>query len=125
MIQRLIATPDWADFKKIKLIYLEAWTLTIETGEKHVVDHIVPLQSPIVCGLHCEFNLRAITYDENDKKSNKHWPDQWESGQMALFSDFEGVPGILAPPEAVQGLERASGGSQQVPKTGNLVAIAT
>jgi hypothetical protein len=45
------------------------------TGQKWEVDHIVPLQSPLVCGLHNEFNLRVITRFENRSKNNRHWPD--------------------------------------------------
>lgn len=45
--------------------------LTRETGIPHQVDHIVPLQSKIVCGLHVEHNLRVITATENARKKNK------------------------------------------------------
>jgi hypothetical protein len=39
------------------------------------VDHIVPLQSDIVCGLHNEFNLTVITKKANSEKRNYFWPD--------------------------------------------------
>lgn len=45
------------------------------TGEKWEVDHIVPLQSKLVCGLHNEFNLQVITQRENSSKRNYRWPD--------------------------------------------------
>jgi 5-methylcytosine-specific restriction endonuclease McrA len=45
--------------------------LTKLTGERYVVDHIVPLISDEVCGLHVPWNLRVITQEENLRKSNK------------------------------------------------------
>ena len=55
----------------IRNLYLQAMALTKITGEKYVVDHIIPLINPIVCGLHVPWNLRVITQEENLKKSNK------------------------------------------------------
>ena len=69
-----LATPKWADVQKMLDIYSESVELTKSTGVKHEVDHIIPLTSDIVCGLHCEHNLRVITKTENNNKSNKHQP---------------------------------------------------
>jgi 5-methylcytosine-specific restriction endonuclease McrA len=52
-------------------LYLQAMELTKLTGERYVVDHIVPLISDEVCGLHVPWNLRVITQEENLRKSNK------------------------------------------------------
>jgi len=68
---KLQATPPWVDFDKIKEIYEEADRLSKETGEIYVVDHIVPLNHPLVCGLHVPWNLQILTFSENSKKSNK------------------------------------------------------
>lgn len=68
------ATPKWLTRKQkeeIKQLYLIAVTMTKTTGERYVVDHIVPLISDEVCGLHVPWNLRVITQEENLKKSNK------------------------------------------------------
>lgn len=68
------ATPIWLNTKQkqdIKNLYMQAVTLTKITGERYVVDHIVPLINPEVCGLHVPWNLRVITQEENLKKSNK------------------------------------------------------
>jgi len=72
---KMRATPKWADLDAIELIYLEAERMSRETGVKHEVDHIVPLRSKIVSGLHCESNLRVMPAFDNRSKGNRHWPD--------------------------------------------------
>lgn len=91
-----MATPVWADDLKIKALFLEAEKRRASTGTPHDVDHIVPLNSPmvqslngntiskidfigplipVVQGLHCEANLRVTTEKENRLKSNTKWPN--------------------------------------------------
>jgi hypothetical protein len=68
------ATPKWITAEQklaMRQLYLQAMELTKLTGERYVVDHIVPLLSDEVCGLHVPWNLRVITQEENLKKSNK------------------------------------------------------
>jgi len=68
------ACPSWLtreQKKQINDLYLTARKLTAATGEKYVVDHIVPLRSDVVCGLHVPWNLRVITHEENCRKSNR------------------------------------------------------
>jgi hypothetical protein len=61
---KLQAMPKWADREKIKQIYATR-------PEGYHVDHIIPLQHPLVCGLHCEFNLQHLPAAENISKHNK------------------------------------------------------
>lgn len=72
---KLQATPKWADFEKIEEFYKEAERLSKIHSRHYHVDHVVPLRSKIVCGLHWEGNLQVIPADENRRKGNRHWPD--------------------------------------------------
>jgi hypothetical protein len=68
------ASPPWLTRKQkqeMRELYKIAMTMTKTTGEQYVVDHIVPLRSEFVCGLHVPWNLRVITQEENLKKSNQ------------------------------------------------------
>jgi hypothetical protein len=71
---QLQALPMWADLDAISSVYKKAQ----EMGAGYHVDHIVPLISKFVCGLHCEANLQVITAEENIRKNNRWWPDMWE-----------------------------------------------
>lgn len=73
--KRLRATPAWANDFFISEIYDLAVRRTKATGFEWHVDHIVPLKSPLVCGLHVEHNLRVVPALENLQKGNRHWPD--------------------------------------------------
>jgi hypothetical protein len=70
-----LATPPWLTPRQkaeIRNLYIIAITMTKTTGERYVVDHIVPLRSEVVCGLHVPWNLRVLTQEENLAKSNQH-----------------------------------------------------
>lgn len=88
------ATPAWAN----QFFIDEAYELArLRTEQKTggvgawQVDHIVPMKSRLVCGLHVEHNLRVIPAIENLRKKNHWWPN---------------MPGVDAPnlaAEAVRG----------------------
>lgn len=73
-INQELATPPWADRSSILEIYKKAHELTSSTGVKHQVDHIVPITSKLVCGLHVQNNLQILDKIENIKKGNRMWP---------------------------------------------------
>lgn len=73
--QKLCATPAWANFDAIEELYEVAAAATEIFDTPFEVDHIVPLKSKLVCGLHWEGNMRVITKDENRRKKNSVWPD--------------------------------------------------
>lgn len=64
------ATPIWANMVSIKAFYDHARLMSDLTGIPHEVDHIIPLQHKLVCGLHCETNLRVVTKEVNRIKNN-------------------------------------------------------
>jgi len=63
------ATPAWAKLDLIKEIYKQASAAGME------VDHIIPLQGKLVCGLHVENNLQFLTKSENSRKKNSYSPE--------------------------------------------------
>ena len=72
---KLQATPKWANKFFMQEAYRLASLRTKVTGITWHVDHIVPLKSKFVCGLHVEHNLQVIPGVENIRKKNRYWPD--------------------------------------------------
>lgn len=66
------ATPQWFNKEEVKYIYEIAKEKNLE------VDHMVPLNSRFVCGLHVQDNLRCISKELNRMKRNIYWPDMWD-----------------------------------------------
>lgn len=71
--RRRAATPQFLsllDKQKIKQIYELARDCSVITGEPYEVDHVVPINGKIVCGLHVPWNLQVIPAYQNRKKRN-------------------------------------------------------
>ncbi len=68
MIKRK-AMPVWADKTALRKIYEKAIKRRM-AGEDVQIDHVVPLQHKLVCGLHVHYNLRVIHRLKNAEKSN-------------------------------------------------------
>lgn len=71
------AMPKWANKKTMNSIYRQAKNMQKSDGVLRHVDHIVPLNHPLVSGLHCEFNLQILTAKENISKKNKFDPNNF------------------------------------------------
>jgi hypothetical protein len=67
--RNLKSEPCWAEKDRIGIVYSKAQEFGME------VDHIVPLVSEKVCGLHVWHNLQLLALEENRRKSNQVWPD--------------------------------------------------
>lgn len=68
------ATPPWLTtlhLQEMKQIYKDAGEISALTGRQHHVDHIIPLISKKVCGLHVPWNLQILEAAENIAKSNR------------------------------------------------------
>lgn len=68
-VSKLRAVPIWFDANKVLAIYERARERGLH------VDHIVPLRSKLVCGLHVHTNLEALPATMNKSKGNRYWPD--------------------------------------------------
>ena len=64
----------WAKFSDTVCFYREAHELTARTGIQHEVDHIIPLRSKAVSGLHCVENLQVLTAAANNAKGASFTP---------------------------------------------------
>lgn len=71
---KLNAVAKWGNEFFIEEVYELARRRTKATGLRYEVDHIVPLQNKLVCGLHWEGNFQIITKEENLSKGNRWWP---------------------------------------------------
>ena len=75
--------PKWADKRRLHSFYRMANDLGL------TVDHIVPLQGTLICGLHVENNLQLMSYSDNCAKGNRF---SWTSDPLigpptAMVSD--------------------------------------
>ena len=79
------AQPPWQDPIPIRHIYAEARRRRLN-GEDVEVDHIMPLQHALFCGLHVPWNLQIVPKALNAWKSNEFHP---EHPQQQLFDECD------------------------------------
>ena len=65
------ATPSWVDEGKIEFFYKQAALMNQQFPEmRYEVDHIIPLNSHLVCGLHTHENMQILSAKQNRSKKN-------------------------------------------------------
>ena len=93
MAMKRKATPAWLDAEhrlRIQAIYAATQQLQEATATTYHVDHIVPLVSSVVCGLHVWWNLRPLTERENTTKLNVFDPLLYPEQGVVAFPAGDG-----------------------------------
>lgn len=78
----VLSVPYWVTRDELQAMKAQALKVTEATGHLHVLDHIVPLNHPRVCGLTVPWNLQIIHWRANLSKSNF-----WCDDQLDLFAE--------------------------------------
>lgn len=68
------ATPQWSNLQAIRDMYVTCRLFSTPENPLQM-DHIVPLLSDLVCGLHVPCNLQVLPAKLNQRKGNRYWPD--------------------------------------------------
>jgi hypothetical protein len=70
--KRKYAQPKWVSSSDLLSVYAQAKRVSDMIGYEYHVDHIVPLQGELVCGLHVPWNLQIIPAWQNLQKQNSY-----------------------------------------------------
>ena len=77
------AIPAWCETAAIAILYRIRKNRSRYRGEHHV-DHVIPLQNDLVCGLHCLDNLEVVPALDNQSKSNSFDQDLESAKQLEI-----------------------------------------
>lgn len=75
-----VSFPDWVDRHDMKMLGQWAKVMGVFTKEKYVLDHMIPINHPNVCGLSVPWNFQVIHWRANGVKGN-----DWNPDQLRLF----------------------------------------
>lgn len=93
-LQKHRATPVWVDAEhhsRIRQIYAVTQLLQEATAAVYHVDHIVPLFSDDVCGLHVWWNLQPLSEAANVLKNNTFDPRFYPEQGVIAFPSPDGL----------------------------------
>lgn len=76
--QKILATPPWVSHKEMMELHRRKLQVTEETGIRHQLDHIIPLNHPMVSGLNVPWNIQIVPHWHNANKGNRFNPEQLE-----------------------------------------------
>lgn len=94
-LQKAKATPAWVDrehHERIRNVYAVTQMLQEATAMVYHVDHIVPLVSDVVCGLHVWWNLQPMPEATNVLKNNNFDPRFYPEQGVVAFPSNDGLP---------------------------------
>lgn len=66
-----LSYPPWIDREQIRWLRGLARLMTKHTHQVWVLDHIVPINHPLVCGLSVPWNLMVVPAIANARKGNR------------------------------------------------------
>ena len=93
-LQKHRATPAWVDHahhNRIRQVYAATQMLQEVTAAIYHVDHIVPLVSDVVCGLHVWWNLQPLAEASNMLKNNTFEPRAYPEQGVVAFPSGDGL----------------------------------
>jgi hypothetical protein len=76
ILRVIMSAPLWLDTRELRALERHRDALTAATGVRHVIDHVVPVTHPLVCGLTVPWNLQIVPWRVNAAKRNTWEPDQ-------------------------------------------------
>lgn len=75
---------DWSDLDEVVRMCVAAAVMAELTGRTYVLAHTVPLNHPLVCGLHTHTNIRVVTNELNALEGNWIWPQMWPHDESTV-----------------------------------------
>lgn len=78
IVAAILSAPPWVKRSDFDAVVALKDELTAETGKEHVLDHIIPLNHPRVCGLTVPWNMEPLPRPVNGAKGNYFCPEQDE-----------------------------------------------